>query len=182
MEDWSKHFYYDPSIPHGIRWNRFASNNRIKPGSPAGSKKLEEGKNYYSVNCQYVAYPNHRIIWEMFNGEIPEGKVIDHIDGNPSNNCIENLNLTDYRGNAYNCKMNKNNTSGVNGVTLRHNGRNSWYWTAQWNSLDGKRKCKNFSIGAYGYDLALELAIEARMDSEKELSSQGIKISERHGK
>lgn len=30
----------------------------------------------------------HRIIWEMFNGAIPEGKEIDHINGVKSDNRI----------------------------------------------------------------------------------------------
>ena len=33
----------------------------------------------------------HRIIWQMFNGSIDKGKVIDHINNNPSDNRIENL-------------------------------------------------------------------------------------------
>lgn len=35
----------------------------------------------------------HRIIWECVNGDIPEGYHIHHIDGNPSNNSIYNLEL-----------------------------------------------------------------------------------------
>ena len=35
----------------------------------------------------------HRVIWAYFFGEIPEGCHIHHIDGNPANNCIDNLQL-----------------------------------------------------------------------------------------
>ena len=35
----------------------------------------------------------HRAVWEHFNGEIPEGHVIHHIDGDPSNNDLANLQL-----------------------------------------------------------------------------------------
>lgn len=35
----------------------------------------------------------HRMVWETANGEIPEGYVIHHIDNNPSNNELENLEL-----------------------------------------------------------------------------------------
>ena len=35
----------------------------------------------------------HREVWEYYNGEIPEGYVIHHIDCNPENNDIENLQL-----------------------------------------------------------------------------------------
>lgn len=35
----------------------------------------------------------HRAVWEEANGPIPEGAVIHHIDGNPSNNALDNLML-----------------------------------------------------------------------------------------
>lgn len=35
----------------------------------------------------------HRVIWTAVNGEIPQGMQVNHIDENPSNNCISNLNL-----------------------------------------------------------------------------------------
>lgn len=33
----------------------------------------------------------HRFIWRMHNGEIPLGSFIHHIDGDKSNNNIDNL-------------------------------------------------------------------------------------------
>ena len=35
----------------------------------------------------------HRAVWEYFEGEIPKGYVIHHIDGNPANNNITNLQI-----------------------------------------------------------------------------------------
>jgi hypothetical protein len=35
----------------------------------------------------------HRLVWEKVNGPIPEGMVLHHIDENPLNNTIENLQL-----------------------------------------------------------------------------------------
>lgn len=35
----------------------------------------------------------HRIVWELHNGPIPDGLTIDHIDGDKTNNSIENLRL-----------------------------------------------------------------------------------------
>ena len=46
-------------------------------------------KNSQSV---YKCYRVHRFVWECFNG-IPDGKVIDHIDNNPTNNRLTNLQL-----------------------------------------------------------------------------------------
>ena len=33
----------------------------------------------------------HRIVWEAFRGKIPAGMEINHLDENPANNWIENL-------------------------------------------------------------------------------------------
>ena len=46
---------------------------------------------YIGIFIKGTHYFAHRIIWEMHNGEIPSGMVIDHIDGNRSNNKIENM-------------------------------------------------------------------------------------------
>ena len=35
----------------------------------------------------------HRLVYEAFNGKIPEGMQVNHIDENKSNNSIENINL-----------------------------------------------------------------------------------------
>ena len=35
----------------------------------------------------------HRLVWEAFNGEIPEGMQINHIDEDKTNNRLDNLNL-----------------------------------------------------------------------------------------
>lgn len=48
----------------------------------------------------------HRIVWETFNGSIPEDMVIDHIDGNRSNNALSNLRLVTQSENMYNAQSN----------------------------------------------------------------------------
>lgn len=35
----------------------------------------------------------HRLVWEAFNGAIPEGYEIDHVDENKGNNSLGNLRL-----------------------------------------------------------------------------------------
>lgn len=36
----------------------------------------------------------HRLVYRYFKGEIPNGMVINHLDGNKRNNHIDNLELT----------------------------------------------------------------------------------------
>lgn len=44
----------------------------------------------------------HRLVWFIFNGQIPDGLMIDHIDLDKSNNRLDNLRLITKSGNAQN--------------------------------------------------------------------------------
>lgn len=67
----------------------------------------------------------HLAIWIMHNGEIPEGMEIDHINGNPLDNRIENLRLASRSQNAFNTRIRKSNKSGVKGVNW-NKANNNW--------------------------------------------------------
>jgi len=54
----------------------------------------------------------HRLAWEYVYGKIPEGKQIDHIDGDKKNNRIFNLRLVEPFENS----QNKKNSSQYKGV------------------------------------------------------------------
>lgn len=56
----------------------------------------------------------HRIIMKQATGN---GVIIDHIDGNPANNCKDNLRFCTTSQNAMNMKKNINNSSGYKGVS-----------------------------------------------------------------
>jgi hypothetical protein len=60
-------------------------------------------------------YLLHRIIFMMHHGYMP--KFLDHIDGNPANNRIENLRPVTSSQNNLNRGKHKRNTSGYKGVT-----------------------------------------------------------------
>lgn len=44
----------------------------------------------------------HRLAWVLMCGQIPSGKIIDHVNGDPTDNRIENLRLATYQQNAHN--------------------------------------------------------------------------------
>jgi hypothetical protein len=44
----------------------------------------------------------HRLVYAYFNGDIDENGIIDHIDGDILNNCIDNLRLSTLRKNQQN--------------------------------------------------------------------------------
>ncbi|WP_236523018.1 HNH endonuclease, partial [Escherichia coli] len=75
------------------------------------------------------------------NGEIPDGMIVDHIDGNTSNNSIKNLRLASKAESSFNKGMFKNNTSGVKGVYWDKRNKK---WMA-YGTINGKMK----NLGRY---------------------------------
>lgn len=76
------------------------------------TKKLIKGSqrnNYLRVQINGHYYSIHRLIYETFIGPIPEGMLIDHIDGNRSNNSLSNLRLTTQSENMKNSMINGHN-------------------------------------------------------------------------
>jgi len=43
----------------------------------------------------------HRVVWSVFNGDIPCDKIINHIDHDKSNNSLDNLELISQSGNGF---------------------------------------------------------------------------------
>ncbi len=76
-----------------------------------------DGKGYrrvvYKQGCKSVGV--HRIIFLMHHGYLPE--VIDHINGKPADNRIENLRAATRQTNNQNSRLARHNTSGVKGVS-----------------------------------------------------------------
>jgi len=64
-----------------------------------------------------VTYFSHRVIWMMHYNEWPD--CVDHIDGNPVNNRLDNLRSVPHEDNCKNQKIPINNTSGVIGVSWK---------------------------------------------------------------
>ena len=80
----------------------------------AGKKVGRNVNGYLYVPIKRRHYSIHRIIFFMFNGCEPY--IVDHIDGNPLNNKIENLRAATNSQNQANTKLSKRNTSGYKGV------------------------------------------------------------------
>jgi hypothetical protein len=68
----------------------------------------------------------HRLIYIMHHGHTD--KEIDHIDGNPLNNRIENLRACTRGQNSCNSRMRRDNTTGIKGL----------YWNKRKESWRGR--------------------------------------------
>ena len=92
---------------------KIATSNRVKVGDPAN---YMDNTGYFRVRLNRKLYLTHRIIFFMHRGYLPE--FLDHIDGNPLNNEIENLRPVSRSENNYNQKTRTDNTSGIKGVSF----------------------------------------------------------------
>lgn len=61
---------------------------------------------YCLIRIDYVAHYAHRLAWLYIRGEWPDGEI-DHKDGNPSNNSLENLRCVSHAENMQNARCGK---------------------------------------------------------------------------
>lgn len=130
---------------NGDLYWKITNSNVAKAGSKAGCLQ-KNGYRILMLNKKY--HYAHRIIFMMHYGYLP--KVIDHIDRNPSNNCIENLRESTVSQNLHNRTAQKNSKSGIKGV----------YWLA--NRKKWVARCKiGKTISKCSYFDTMEQAKEA---------------------
>lgn len=131
----------------------------------------KNGTSAWYVKISGKAYAIHRIVWFLAYGEIDATRVIDHVDGDPTNNKLDNLRLVDQGQNNRNAKKDRLNTSGISGV---HFDTISNRWCSIW-AEDGRQRKKSFSVLKYGQD-AKTLAID-----HKDSTRSRLGYSEGHG-
>jgi hypothetical protein len=135
----------------GKLYNRYAYTSRVKAGEEAGA--FSGGYRIVGVNGK--RYKAHRVVWMLHRGYIGEGLQIDHIDGDRSNNHIDNLRVCTNAENSRNGKLRVSNTSGIKGVTWSK-ARSGW-------QVQIKKDYKNHYFGTYqSLELAELIAQEAR--------------------
>ena len=120
QQDLKDYFMWD-DVSNVLRWLR-PLGNRVSIGSVAGCINKLTGYRVIAINR--VKYLAHRLVWLYHYGEWPSDQI-DHIDGDPLNNHIDNLRVVTNQENLKNQKLYINNTSGVAGVYF-HKQHQKW--------------------------------------------------------
>ena len=108
-------------------------------------------RGYIQVRFDGKFYLAHRLAWRLYYGVWPEFEI-DHINGNPADNRIENLRVCTTAENRKNMPCRKNKTSKYMGV---RKSRNAWSVL-----VDGKYRgsfADEDDAGAYAAKLYAEL-------------------------
>lgn len=95
------------------------STNSRDSGAIAGCKQFKKNGDPIGAVVKFNGqlYLAHRIVWSKSIGVIGEGVFIDHRDGNPFNNRLDNLREASRSQNGMNRRVNRNNASGYKGVS-----------------------------------------------------------------
>jgi hypothetical protein len=107
---------YDPATGE-FRWRKRMCSS-IKPGDIAGGLNRE---GYLKITVNGRQYPAHHLAWLHMKGTWCS-LVIDHRDGNRSNNRWDNLRSASRSQSNANRGLNRNNKCGLKGVS-RYRGR-----------------------------------------------------------
>lgn len=149
--------HYDP-ITGIFRW-RIAT-GRVKVGDIAGVVwsrrdvlwKRSNSCSYIEIRIHGHRHGAHRLAWLYVHGDWPS--VVDHKDGDGTNNAILNLRATTNAGNRKNVKRPIHNTSGFTGVSW-HKRIEKWRVRIK---VDGKA----VDLGTYiDFDEAVQVRIAA---------------------
>jgi hypothetical protein len=101
---------------HCNSWNKKHAGNVAGSVRPNGRRKVFFGKKH--ISC-------YRIIYEMVKGSIGKGLFIDHINGNPLDDRVENLRIATRAQNMMNMRPQNKKSTPLKGVTKRAEGK--WY-------------------------------------------------------
>ena len=93
-------------------------------GPRTAGKLVDEGtcaRGYRRVRLAGNPMTAHRVAWFLYHGEQPP-KYIDHINGDRTDNRIENLRKACHHTNLANAKISSRNKTGVKGVSWNKSG------------------------------------------------------------
>ena len=125
------YIYYDETSKTMFRWKKQMGSRNA--GDVAGHICTTSG--YAIVTLRGVRHPVQYLVWRVFNRDLEDGKILDHMDRDRSNNRIDNLRICTHAENNWNKTVPSHSTTGVKGLTY-HTKEGRWYGSI---SVKGKR-------------------------------------------
>jgi hypothetical protein len=179
----SEHFEYCESSPSCLNRIKGKWTGTYNKGSLGAAGYLSfnkrTSKKYWRIKFNAKSLMVHRLIWILINGNIPDNCVIDHIDGDSTNNRIENLRCISQKINCLNKTKSKSNTSGETGIFLfNEQGARGYRAIIKFN---GRQLSQRYYFHKLGEEEAFRSACEWRKERIAELNAQGAGYTERHG-
>lgn len=149
-------FSYEPET--GL-FKRLVGRKGVSAGAIAGTKTLN---GYISIGIGKHKYYAHRLAWLWHHGVMPDF-LIDHANGDKSDNRIDNLREADKSKNASNSRFHAKNKSGHKNVCW-HKSMKKWH-------VQIRAAGKKYNLGFYSsLDEAAEVARSARSELHKEFA------------
>ena len=155
-KDIGDYLAYSEESSTGLVWRVNRGSNLVK-GKEAGRINGKDG--YHKMRFNGSDYRNSRVVYFLCTRIDPEEKQVDHEDTNKLNNKIWNLRLATNKQNQDNKKKQKNNTSGVTGV--------SWCKRTKKHRVQIKYNSKPLNLGDFNKsdkDKAIAVRIAAETD------------------
>jgi hypothetical protein len=180
--NWNEYFELNESSPSGlVRIKNY--HGKLIEKYNVGTKMFQKNGDPLGWRLKFkgTLYLVHRIIWVLTHNGLNTDLIVDHLDGNPFNNQINNLQPKTQTNNTRNARRRIDNTTGSTGILLDNKGNGNFYYTARWSEMDGSLKVKNFSVSKLGEENAKALAIAYREQQIARLISEGANYTDRHG-
>jgi len=151
---------YDETSKTGLRLvSDIVAKSGVKTKYKAGMELgYLNNTGYFRCKIKNKAYHCHRVIWILINGDLKSDEYVDHIDGDKTNNRLENLRVVSKRINSMNSATRSDNVSGFKCISYR---KLKQEYVVQVYDAEGKRYMKHFAIKYMG-ELTLSVAVAYR--------------------
>lgn len=133
--------------------------------------------NYYYISSSKEGFNNkllHRLIWEKFYGEIPQGCHIHHKDENPTNNCIINLQLLTHSEHSIITHTGRKNDDETL-LKMSNHRNNTGYFRVSKHKNKQMKQGYNWRYAWYEDGKKKDICKKNLKDLEKEVKNRGLK-------
>lgn len=182
--NWEEYLYYDTSSPTFLRW-KVQRGWRIPPGSVAGflGKRKDGSSTGWRVEFLGKTYQAGRIVWELVKKQpLNTSMVIDHLNGDNTDNHIDNLCPKTQLHNSHNQKKRKNNVTEKSGIMVIRCKSRKYPIVRAAISFNWKKYTKSISLKDTSIEEAFAICEQWRKAKMEELNQSGAMYTDSHGK